>query len=84
MPKAIEVFIHNKLYIYLLEFWVTKTKGFRADYKAQKRSGFEEFDQFQEVFGSIDRIMYLTYHSRERVNHVFTVHFSTTKTPIST
>ena len=78
VPKAIDVFIHNKLYIYLLEFWVTKTKGFRADKKAQKPSGFEEFVQFQEVFGWIDRIMYLTYHSRESRFHCAFFHHENT------
>ena len=69
--SAIEVFIHNKLYIYLVELWV-KDQGlysFEQTKKAQKPSGFEEFVQFEEVFGSIDQIMYLTYHSRESHFH---------------
>ena len=49
--------------IYLLEFWVTKTNGFRADKKAHSPSGFEEFVQFQEVFGSGFRNKYETCQS---------------------
>lgn len=66
--SAIEVFIHNKLYIYLVEFWV-KDQGLSSRQKRHKPSGFEEFVQFEEVFGSIDQIMYFTYHSRESHFH---------------
>ena len=48
--SAIEVFIHNKLYIYLVELWV-KDQGLSSRQKRHKPSGFEEFVQFEEVFG---------------------------------
>ena len=68
--SAIEVFIHNKLYMHIFSGTLgQRPRAFEQTKKAQKPSGFEEFVQFEEVFGSIDQIMYLTYHSRESHFH---------------
>ena len=67
MPKAFEVFIHKQALHIFTGTLGQRPRAFGQTKKTQKPSGFGAFVQFEEVFRSIDQIMYLTYHSRESV-----------------
>ena len=77
MPKVVEVFIHNKLYKYIYWDFGSQSPGAFGQTKRHNRPQ-EEFVQFQEVLGSIDRIKYLTYHSCESRFHCAFSHHENT------
>ena len=63
------MFIHKQALHIFTGTLGERPRAFGQTKKAQNPSGFGDFVQFEEVFGSIDQIMYLTYHSRESRSH---------------